>query len=99
MDRNYFGLERETETGVGGQEQAFQLCITPDFEFGYINIFGRDISNTQRAEKRLRKMTLERNLSESEVKLAKLIQEEFFQEYLPNLQKYKFSGHTFLVNL
>ena len=44
-------------------------------------------------------MTLERNRSESEVKLAKLIQEEFFQEYPPNLQKYEFSYHTVLVNL
>lgn len=44
-------------------------------------------------------MTLERNRSESEVKLVKLIQEEYFQEYPPNLQKYEFSAHTVLVNL
>jgi hypothetical protein len=37
----------------------------PDFEFGYINIYGRDITNTQKAEKQLEKMTLERNRSES----------------------------------
>jgi hypothetical protein len=44
-------------------------------------------------------MTLERNRSENEVKLAKLIQEEYFQEYPLNLKKYEFSTHTVLVNL
>ena len=63
------------------RNKIFNFGLIPDFEFDYINIFGRDISNTQRAEKQLGKMTLERNWSESEVKLAKLIQEEFFQEY------------------
>jgi hypothetical protein len=92
-------LKERQKLELEDRNKLFKFGLIPDFEFGYINIFGRDISNTQRAEKRLRKMTLERNLSESEVKLAKLIQEEFFQEYLPNLQKYKFSGHTFLVNL
>ena len=39
-------------------------------------------------------MTLERNRSESEVKLAKLIQEEYFQEYPPT-----FSSMNFLLIL
>ena len=81
------------------RDKFFNFGLMPDFEFGYINNFGRDISSTQRAEKQLGKMTLERNRSESGVKLAKLIQEEFFQEYPPNLQKYEFSDHIFLVNL
>jgi hypothetical protein len=44
-------------------------------------------------------MPLERNRSEGEVKLAKLIQETYFQEYPTNLQEYAFSAHTVLVNL
>lgn len=38
-------------------------------------------------------MTLERNWSESELKLATLDQEEFYPKYLPNLPKYKFAAH------
>ena len=92
-------LKERQKLELEDRNKLFNFGLIPDFEFGYINIFERDISNTQRAEKQLGKMTLERNRSESEVKLAKLIQEEFFQEYPPNLQKYEFSDHTFLVNL
>jgi hypothetical protein len=74
-------LKERQKLELKDRNKLFNFGLIPDFEFGYINIFGRDISNTQRAEKQLGKMTLERNRSESEVKLAKLIQEEFFQEY------------------
>ena len=74
-------LKERQKLELKDRNKLFNFGLIPDFEFGYINIFERDINNTQRAEKQLGKMTLERNRSESEVKLAKLIQEEFFQEY------------------
>jgi hypothetical protein len=55
----------------------------PDVEFDYINIYGRDITNTRNPEKQLKNMTLERNRSDSEVKLVTLIQENFFQNIPP----------------
>ena len=76
-------LKERQKLELEGRNKLFNFGLIPDFVFGYINIFGKDISNTQREEKQLAKMTLERNRSKSEIKLAKLIQEEFFQEYTP----------------
>ena len=76
-------LKERQKMELEDRNKLINFGLIPDFVFGYINIFERDISNTQREEKQLGKMTLERNRSESEVKLAKLIQEEFFQEYTP----------------
>ena len=99
MDRNYFGLERETETGVGGKEQDFQLWTYSWFQIWLHQYFWKGYQQYSKDRKAAGKMTLERNRSESEVKLAKLIQEELFQEYPLNLQKYEFSDHTCIVNL
>ena len=92
-------LKERQKLELEERNKLFNFGLISDFEFGYINIIGRDISNTQTAEKQLEKIALERNWSESEVKLTKRIQEEFFQEYPHNLQKYKFSDHTFIANL
>jgi hypothetical protein len=76
-------LKERQKLELEDRNKLFNFGLIPDFAFGYINIFGRDISNTQREEKQLGKMTLERNRSESEVKLAKPIQEEFFSRIYP----------------
>jgi hypothetical protein len=55
------------------RNKLFKFGLIPDFEFSDINIFGKDISNTQREEKQLEKMTLKRNRSESEVKLEEFL--------------------------
>ena len=94
-----FALKENQKLELSHRNNLFTFELMPVIESGYINIYGRDITKIRKAEKQLEIMTLERNRSESEVKLTMLIQEEFFQEYLPNLQKYEFSGHTFLVNL
>jgi hypothetical protein len=93
-------LKERQKLELEDRNKLFNFGLIPDFEFGYINIFGRDISNTQREEKQLGKMTLERNRSESEVKLAKLIQEEFFFKNIPRtFRSMNFFDHIFLVNL
>jgi hypothetical protein len=50
--------------------KIFNFRLMPVVEFGYINIYRRDITNTQKAEKQLKKNTLERNRSESEASYA-----------------------------
>jgi hypothetical protein len=88
-------LKERQKMELEDRKKFFNFGLIPNFEFGYINIFGRDISNTQREEKQLGKMTLERNGSESEVNLAKLIQEEFFSRIYPPT----FRGMNFLIIL
>ena len=68
-------LKERQKLELEDRNKLFNFRLFPDYEFVYINFFGKDISNTQRAEKQKGKMTLERNWSESEVKLAKLIQD------------------------
>jgi hypothetical protein len=93
-------LKERQKLELEDRNKLFNFGLIPDFEFGYINILGRDISNTQRAEKKLGKMTLEKNRSESELKLAKLIQEEIFFKNIPRtFRSMNFFDHIFLVNL
>jgi hypothetical protein len=35
------------------RDKFFNFGFMPDFEFGYINIYGRDFTNTRKAEKQL----------------------------------------------
>jgi hypothetical protein len=51
-------LKERQKLELEGRNKLFNFGLIPDFAFGYINIFGRDISSTQRAEKQLGKMTL-----------------------------------------
>ena len=75
-------------------DKFFTFELMPVIESGYINIYGRDITERRKAEKELNRITVEKNRIESEVKLATLVQEGFLPEAPPALPGYEFSAHT-----
>jgi hypothetical protein len=44
-------LKESQKLELEDKDKLFNFGLMPDFEFGYISIYGRDITNTQRAEK------------------------------------------------
>ena len=51
-------LKERQKLELEDSNKLFTFGRIPDFEFGYINIFERDIKNTQRLEKQLGKWPL-----------------------------------------
>ena len=43
-------LKERQKMELEDRSKLFNFGLSPDFECGYINIFGRNISNTQREE-------------------------------------------------
>ncbi len=80
------------EINHGGRILNFELM--PVAESGYINIYGKDITEIKIAEKQLEKITAERKHMENEVKMATLVQEGFLPEAPPDIQGYQFSAKT-----
>ena len=48
-------LKERQKLELEDKNKVFNFELILDFKFGYINIFERDINNTQRAEKQLGK--------------------------------------------
>ena len=65
---------------VEHKDKIFTFEIMPVIESGYINIYGRDITQRRKAEQELKKITEEKNRIESEVKMATLVQEGFLSD-------------------
>ncbi|MFT4579249.1 MAG: serine phosphatase RsbU (regulator of sigma subunit)/HAMP domain-containing protein [Nitrospinales bacterium] len=86
------GESKTLEINHGGKILNFELM--PVTESGYINIYGKDITERKIAEKQLEKITAEKNHMESEVKMATLVQEGFLPEAPPEIQGYQFSAKT-----
>jgi serine phosphatase RsbU (regulator of sigma subunit)/HAMP domain-containing protein len=86
------GESKTLEISHGGRILNFELM--PVAESGYINIYGRDITEIRIAEKQLEKITAEKNHMENEVKMATLVQEGFLPEAPPMIRGYHFSAKT-----
>ncbi len=79
---------------VSHSERIFNFELMPVTESGYINIYGKDITERKFAEEKLEKITAENNRMENEVKLATLVQEGFLPESPPVINGYKFAAKT-----
>ncbi len=87
-------LEKNQQMEVELEERIFTFELMPVIESGYINIYGRNITERRKAEKELNRITVEKNRIEGEVKLATLVQEGFLPEAPPTFPNYEFSAHT-----
>jgi sigma-B regulation protein RsbU (phosphoserine phosphatase) len=87
-------LEKNQEMEVEHKDKIFTFEIMPVIESGYINIYGRDITQRRKAEQELKKITEEKNRIESEVKMATLVQEGFLPEATPDASGFKFAAKT-----
>ena len=67
---------------VEHKDKIFTFEIMPVIESGYINIYGRDITQRRKAEEELKKITEEKNRIESEVKMATLVRKGFYRKRL-----------------
>ncbi|MBT5470860.1 MAG: SpoIIE family protein phosphatase [Nitrospina sp.] len=74
--------------------RVFNFELMPVAESGYINIYGKDITEKKLAEEKLEKITAEKNHMENEVKMATLVQEGFLPEAPPVIKGYQFAAKT-----
>ncbi len=86
------GESKTLEINHGGKILNFELM--PVAESGYINIYGKDVTEIKIAEKQLERITAEKNHMENEVKMATLVQEGFLPEAPPMIPGYQFSAKT-----
>jgi len=86
------GKSETLELKHSGRCLNFELM--PVAESGYINIYGKDITERKIAEKKLEKITAEKKHMETEVKMATLVQEGFLPERPPVIQGYQFFAKT-----
>jgi len=75
-------------------EKVFTFELMPILESRYINIYGKDITEVREAEEELKKITVQKNRIESEVKMATLVQESFLPEATPVTSGFKFVAKT-----
>ena len=75
-------LEKNQEMEVEHKDKNFTFELMPVIESGYINIYGRDITQRRKAEEELKKITEEKNRIESEVKMATLVRKGFYRKRL-----------------
>ena len=87
-------LEINQEMEVEHKDKIFTFELMPVIESGYINIYGRDITQRRKAEEELKKITEEKIRIESEVKMATLVQEGFLPEATPDASGFKFAAKT-----
>lgn len=86
------GKSETLELKHSGRILNFELM--PVMESGYINIYGKDITERKIAEKKLEKITAEKKHMENEVKMATLVQEGFLPEMPPVIPGYQFAAKT-----
>ncbi|MBC8283290.1 MAG: HAMP domain-containing protein, partial [Nitrospinae bacterium] len=87
------GKGKTLEMNHGGRILNFEFM--PVRDSGYINIYGKDITEKKIAEEKLEKITTEKNHMENEVKMATMVQEGFLPESPPEIQGYQFAARTF----
>ncbi|MBT6595575.1 MAG: SpoIIE family protein phosphatase, partial [Nitrospina sp.] len=87
-------LGENQEMEVEHKNKKFTFELMPVIESGYINIYGRDITERRKAEEELSRITDEKNQIESEVKMATLVQEGFLPEATPDIPDFKFAAKT-----
>ena len=87
-------LGENQEMEVEHKNKKFTFELMPVIESGYINIYGRDITERRKAEEELSRITDEKNRIESEVKMATLVQEGFLPEATPVVLGFEFAAKT-----
>jgi serine phosphatase RsbU (regulator of sigma subunit)/HAMP domain-containing protein len=87
-------LEENQEMEAEYNDKFFKFELMPVIESGYINIYGKDITEVRRAEEKLDRITTEKNRIESEVKMATLVQEGFLPETTPVIPGFMLSAKT-----
>jgi serine phosphatase RsbU (regulator of sigma subunit)/HAMP domain-containing protein len=87
-------LEENQKLEAEYKDKIFSFELMPVMESGYINIYGKDITERRKAEEDLNRVTAEKNRIESEIKMATLVQEGFLPEATPDTPGFKFAAKT-----
>ncbi len=86
------GKSKELE--IERLDKIYTFEIMPVVENGYVNVYGRDVSEARRVEEKLKTIAEEKKRIEREMEMANLVQKGFLPETPPDYPGFSFAAHT-----
>jgi serine phosphatase RsbU (regulator of sigma subunit)/HAMP domain-containing protein len=89
-----FSEEKSKGLEIERLDKIFTFEIMPVIENDYVNVYGRDVTETRQVEEKLKTIAEEKDRIEREMETANLVQKGFLPENPPDYPGLSFAAHT-----